>query len=314
MLKTFTRNMKKASKMFYKSSPWFKGIIILIAILIASVIVRRNTPIRENFIQQDKFVSKEGKAIYDGFYAQIYNELLFDKVKDEYEVGEIINATRPTETSIVLDIGSGTGQHVALFNQKGIKTVGVDMSPAMVEISQQNFPAFEYRVGDAQQVTLYPADAFTHITCLYFTLYYMQNKLRFFKNAYTWLQPGGYLIIHLVNRDKFDPILNTADPLHMVSAQRYAKERITSSMVKFKDFQYKANFILDKPDNLAFFEETFKDDKTGNVRKQTHKLYMPTQKYILSLAKSVGFVLQGKIDLLPVQYEYQFLYILYKPE
>ena len=36
--------------------------------------------------------------------------------------------------------------------------------------------------------------------------------------------PGGYFVLHLVNRDKFDPILNTADPLHIVSAQKYAKK------------------------------------------------------------------------------------------
>ena len=126
--------------------------------------------------------------------------------------------------------------------------------------------------------------------------------------------PGGSLIIHLVNRDKFDPILNVADPLVWVSPQKYAKQRITSSLVKFKDFQYKANFEFDKVNNLAEFGETMKDDKTGNIRKNIHKLYMPTQKKILSMAKSVGFILKGKIDLINVQYEYQYLYILYKPQ
>ena len=314
MLKSLARTIKKASRTFNKTSPWFKGTLILVLILLALGVVRRNSPVRENFIQQAKFVSKEGTAIYDQFYADIYNDLLLDKVKNEYEVGEILNITSPTERSLILDVGSGTGQHVALFNQKGVKTQGIDISPAMVSIAEKNFPAFEFRVGDALQASMYPSNTFTHITSLYFTLYYMKNKLQFFQNAFNWLQPSGYLIIHLVNRDQFDPILNAADPLHMVSAQRYAKERITSSFVKFNNFQYKANFILDKPDNLAFFEETFKDDKTGHVRKQTHTLYMPTQKYILSLAKSVGFVLEGKIDLLPVQYEYQYLYVLYKPE
>ena len=41
---------------------------------------------------------------------------------------------------------------------------------------------------------------------------------------------------------------------------------------------------------------------------------MPTQKHILSLAKSVGFILKGKVDMVSAQYEYQYLYILYKPE
>ena len=127
-----------------------------------------------------------------------------------------------------------------------------------------------------------------------------------------WLRPGGYLVLHLVNRNKFDPILNTADPLHLVSAQKYAKKRILKSLIKFKDFSYKAVFDL-KGDNQAEFVETITDDKTKNIRQNTHKLYMPTQKHILSLAKSSGFILKGKVDMVSAQYEYQYLYILYKP-
>ena len=48
---------------------------------------------------------------------------------------------------------------------------------------------------------------------------------------------------------------------------------------------------------------------TKNIRQNTHKLYMPTQKHILSLAKSVGFILKGKVDMVSAQYEYQYLYI-----
>ena len=43
-------------------------------------------------------------------------------------------------------------------------------------------------------------------------------------------------------------------------------------------------------------------------------MHMPTQKHILSIAKENGFILLGKIDMVPVQYEYQYLYILQKPE
>ena len=68
--------------------------------------------------------------------------------------------------------------------------------------------------------------------------------MQFFQNCINWLRPGGYLVLHLVNRDKFDPILNTADPLQFVSAQKYAKKRITKSLIKFKDFNYKALFNL----------------------------------------------------------------------
>ena len=62
----------------------------------------------------------------------------------------------------------------------------------------------------------------------------------------------------------------------------------------------------------SILKETFKF-KDGNIRQQEHKLFMPTQRKILTLAKNIGFKLIKKIDLLPVQYENQYLYVLQKP-
>jgi len=307
MLRWTTRKIKK----FNKTSVWLKVALILILLLIVYHI--HNQTIKEGFIQQKEFLLKEGPEIYDDFYSEIYDDLIYDEVKNEFEVGEIINITQPTKQSRVLDIGSGTGRIVKLFKEKGIPAEGLELSSSMISKASENFPKCSFKHGDATRAITYSQGNFTHITCLYFTLYYIRNKEQFFRNCYSWLMPGGYLIISLVNRDQFDPILNTADPLMWVSAQKYAKERITSSVVKFKDFQYKANFDLDKPDDLATFTETMKDDKTGNVRKNIHRLFMPTQKHIISLAKNAGFVLQGKVDLVNIQYEYQYLYILYKP-
>ena len=314
MLRNLVRSIKRIIKNFNKSSIWFRLTSVFLVVLISLVLVNRHKGVRENFIQEDKFTIKRGADVYDKFYADIYNDLVYDEVKNDYEVGEIINVTHPTEDSLILDIGSGTGQHVAILQDKGIPAVGLDLSPDMIGQAKKNFPGLEFTQGDALEFMLYPGDTFTHILCLYFTIYYIKNKKRFLQNCYDWLRPGGYLVLHLVNRDKFDPILNTADPLQMVSAQKYAKKRITNSLIKFKDFQYRGDFKFDKPNNKARFEEIFKSDKTGNIRQNIHQLHIPTQRYILSLAKEIGFVLKGKIDLVPVQYEYQYLYILYKPE
>ena len=306
MLRWVTKNFKK----FKKTSPWLKFALILITLLI---IYHRSKTI-EHFIQKKEFVLKEGNAVYDDFYVEIYDDLVYDKIKNEYEVGEIINLTTPTEKSHILDVGSGTGNIVHLFREKGINAEGVELSDSMVIKASKNFPGAVFKQGDATEAMLYPMDNFTHITCLFFTIYYIKNKLQFLKNCYDWLMPGGSLILNLVNRDQFDPILNVADPLNMVSPQRHAKERITTSVVKFKDFLYKAKFDMDKLKSLATFTETMKDDTVGSVRQNVHRFYMPTQKKVLSLAKEVGFILQGKVDLINIQYEYQYLYILYKPE
>ena len=66
---------------------------------------------------------------------------------------------------------------------------------------------------------------FTDITCFYFTIYYLiKDKNAFLSNCYHWLKPGGKLIMHLVEK-MFDPILPVANPLVMVSPQRYAKKK-----------------------------------------------------------------------------------------
>jgi hypothetical protein len=125
--------------------------------------------------------------------------------------------------------------------------------------------------------------------------------------------PGGYLIVHLVDRDHFDPILPPGNPLLYVSPQRYAKERITSTKVKFTDFSYSADFKLDDKNDKALFVEKFKNDSDGKVRKNEHEMYMPDIQQIVDEAQLCGFIVESKADLLQCQYEYQYLYIFVKP-
>ena len=75
-----------------------------------------------------------------------------------------------------------------------------------------------------------------------------------------------------------------------------------------------ANFQYEKGNDKASFTETFTDDATQHVRQNEHTLYMEKQANILSKAKKVGFILEGKIEMTEVQYEYQYLYFLQKPE
>ena len=145
-----------------------------------------------------------------------------------------------------------------------------------------------------------------------FTIYYFKDKRHFFDNAMDWLMPGGWLIVHLVDRETFDPILPPGNPLFIVSPQKYAKERITKTKVHFNDFTYESNFNLDKDNDLATFDEKFKFDN-GSVRKQQQKLYMEDTSTIVNMAQDCGFILQGKVDLVKCAYENQYLYIFLKP-
>jgi len=307
LLKSLTNCYNKLSN--------FGKILIFIAILLIIVIFFRNLiPVKEGMINQNNFLFKEGNAVYDDFYSDIYDYLVFNQIKNDYEVGVIINSTSPNSKSVIADIGCGTGHHTNLFNSKGLEVIGVDKSPSMIKKAKENNPyiANNFRVGDGLDGNLFQDNSLTHILCLYFTIYYMKDKMRFFYNCMNWLMPGGYLIVHLVDRYKFDPILPPGNPLYIVSPQKYAKERITKTKVTFNDFVYNADFKLDDSNDMAIFDEKFKFND-GKVRKQEQKLYMEDLPTIVNMAQDAGFLLHAKIDLVKCAYEYQYLYVFLKP-
>jgi len=92
----------------------------------------------ETFDNDQSFVHKIDQSIYDSFYVDVYDDILFSEFKNEYEIGTILNKTSPTKRSVILDIGSGTGHHVGELTQKGYNCQGIDLSSAMVAKAQKN--------------------------------------------------------------------------------------------------------------------------------------------------------------------------------
>jgi ubiquinone/menaquinone biosynthesis C-methylase UbiE len=311
---SISKQFKGITNSYSKCSAWGKIIIFTGLLLILVLVFKQVKSNRiEGFEQNDKFLFKSGSEVYDDFYADIYDYLVFNNLKDEYEVGEIMNKTTASSQSKMLDIGCGTGHHVAEIAGRSVDIVGIDISPSMIKKAKENYPDYKFQVGDATSSQIFPPETFTHILCMYFTIYYIQDKTAFFQNCFNWLMPGGYLIVHLVDRVQFDPILPPGNPLMFVSPQKYAKKRITQTKVKFTDFAYNANFELDEQNNIAKFTEKFKNDKDGKVRKQEHIMYMPDLQEIVDEAQAQGFIVEGIIDLVQCQYEYQYLYIFTKP-
>lgn len=314
--------LKSITNIFKNISLWGKILIFIILVLVIQITffgsrsnMNMNMNIKgiEGFEKREKFVFYDGSKVYDDFYSDVYDYLVYNSVLDDYEVGTILNKTDPTEQSIILDIGCGTGHIVSnLVDKNHLHATGLDNSAAMIKKAKENYPNLDFMEGDALNASVFSAGSFTHILCFYFTIYYMEDKHRFFQNCMKWLKPGGYLAIHLVDREMFDPIIPPANPLVILSPQRYAKERITSSKVTFDDFKYHSDFQLNASDDSAKFVEKF-HFKNGTVRKNEHQMYMPSESAILQMAQEVGFIIHAEADLIRVGYEYNKLYILVKP-
>lgn len=298
---------------------WTKLFALLATLLIILGLFNFYKPVKEGFTFMNQFTEKTGDSIYDDFYVGIYDDLFLNEPKNQFEETKIIEITKPNKTSKLLDVGSGTGHHVNDFHNKGYNIIGIDKSEEMVNYSREKYPEIDIQQGDVLDTMEFHQAEFTHIMCLYFTIYNINDKRTFFANAMTWLRPGGYLILHLVNRDSFEALVPGGG--NTTTTQKPNTERLTSSNVNFNNFSYKADFNPKSetgssqsvyPNDVAIFREVFKD-KSGNILQNTHKLYMPTQKKILEMARDAGFIVFEKINLATIQYSEQYIYVLQKP-
>ena len=66
----------------------------------------------------------------------------------------------------------------------------------------------------------------------------------------TNVAPGGYLILHLVNKHKFNPVIPKSNFIRNVNLQKYKDSRITKS-ITIDDFNYTSEFILENRDNTT---------------------------------------------------------------
>ena len=294
------------------------ALFVLGTVLIVVLYSRSN---KETFVEErETFIRKTGADVFDPFYAGIYDELLRNQAKDRFEATHV--PLSQDENNLVLDVGSGTGHHVNMMSEANASVIGIDISPAMVALAKKNYPKLDFRVADMLNSMLFPPDTFTHISCLYFTIYYVKDKRRFLENCFKWLKPHGVLVLHLVNMNKFDPMLPAASPFVGVSPQDYSPKRLTESVIKFDVFDYKSDFKLDdkiKANTLALskpnviFKETIKFHNKKKARVNEHELYMSNQKSILAAARDIGFILQAQYDMASVEYDYNYLYTLVKP-
>ena len=328
-------SLYKSFSAYIQSITRWEILTFLFIILMIFCFVKRDLSAHvEGFEQPDKYKVYENDTIYDSFYADIYDELFIQPSKIEAEVDEIIHITGALEGSDdvkknfkVGDLGSGRGHHVHELKKKGaMNVVGCDKSEAMLQNARDLYPKCNFIQGDFMKPMLFSEEEFNVLTCFYFTVYYVKDKRAFLRNCYKWLKPEGYLILHLVDRNHFDPVVPGGKPLFIVSPQTYANERITNSLVKFRSFQYKSDFKAPPPSkkgsggggggggekDIGKFVEKITDDKTGKVRENIHTYYMPTNREMLEIAKEVGFTVTGQVDLVHVLNEYQYLFILKK--
>ena len=147
---------------------------------------------REKYANMETFVSKSVAQfkecdtpikIYDLFYSNIYDELFSSKARNQYEVLQVRElALKKYKLGPIklLDLGCGLGHHVDLFTQYKYNCSGLDISKYMLRIAKVKYPLLEFKQGTMTDRGLYPPRSFSHITCFFYSVYYVQDLLVLF--------------------------------------------------------------------------------------------------------------------------------------
>lgn len=284
-------------------------------LLILKTIFARQRRSVEGFAQEEKFILKENNEIYDEFYCNIYKVIMNDEFRNLYESAKVIRISKMNKKSNVLDIGSGLGEHLQILKRGDIPSLGIELSKAMINKCAEMNPDVDVKHANAMDSMIFETNQFTHILCFFYTLYYMPDQESFLRNCNKWLKYKGSLAVHIVDPDKFHPIVQKNDIFGGMTHELLKPgTRTTKSIVLFEGFEYNAKYIDKDREKLGDveFEEIFTNSDTRHMRKNSHKMKMLSIPEYESMFKRCGFEIHEKIDLAKARYFYQYVYILKK--
>jgi ubiquinone/menaquinone biosynthesis C-methylase UbiE len=95
---------------------------------------------------------------------------LLDALDDRPQAVELRERSYTALGDVVIDVGCGSGRAVGELAARGVRAIGVDADPAMIETAAARWPAGEFHVADAAalplddgSVTGYRADKVLHV-------------------------------------------------------------------------------------------------------------------------------------------------------
>ena len=270
---------------------------------------------------QENFTTKSSKfkdcstlkTIYDRFYSDIYDELFLSTYKNQYEILQlresVFNKWDSNKGKIkILDMGCGKGHHVELLNQYKYETTGIDISKYMIDNAKKKYPLHKFINGNFMDKTLFEPLSFTHITCFFYTIYYIEDVHALFQTVNTLLKQDGVFCVHIVDKRKFDPVLEKASSLiPLYNPQKHTKKTHTSLI--FNNFKYESDWDLEK--HPAKFVEVF-NFKNNISRRNYHNLYMYPMKKYVKIANDTGFKLIQTIDLAIANHQHNYIFCFKK--
>ena len=265
-------------------------IILLVILLILVLLYIYGRSLEREYEEFDNPLDAKTDMI-DKLYGKLFDKVFDEKTAIVSETKEIIDFIKrhpiksnadKSDTSYILDCGSGTGKHYQYLNSgnTGLSVIGLERSSVMADIFNVRNPTGKLIMGDMRNENLFESHKFSYILCLKETLYHNSIKdwNTILSNIYFWLKPGGYFIVHIFDREKLDPA-----PLNMSLLRKDAKKRV-HSITNFPTFTHDGWWEM-RGKTICQYNEIFAlhgtDGKITKKRHYKHNLSIPPKDKIM---------------------------------
>src|SRR5262245_58723301 len=103
-------------------------------------------------------------AAYDSWHSEHSSELQIDSHSAAF-YDWVLDLVQPRAGTRLLDVACGSGGFLQRALDRGLDVVGIDVSPAAIELAAKRLPGADGQVGDAAQLPFAPS-SFGLVTCL----------------------------------------------------------------------------------------------------------------------------------------------------
>jgi ubiquinone/menaquinone biosynthesis C-methylase UbiE len=154
----------------------------------------------------------------------------------------------------LLDLGCGTGYHMARYSKRGFELAGVDGSEEMLKEARAANPGVEFRQSDVDQIP-YADNSFDFILCIE-VLRYLPDPSRSIREMARVLRPGGVCLVTAA------PLLNSNGYWFV---NRFANLFPAGNLVRLKQFFTTSGKLRSQFTNAGFDEAKVHGVYTGPI-------------------------------------------------
>jgi SAM-dependent methyltransferase len=130
-------------------------------------------------------------AVAEGYAAKFGDELAY-KPLDRALLGVVVEGAG---SGSIADLGCGPGHVTGWLAARGATTIGIDLSPRMIEVARREHPDLEFRVGDLLDLPASDGE-FAAVVAFYSVIHLVPEELRpAFAEMRRTLMPGGALLV-----------------------------------------------------------------------------------------------------------------------